>query len=188
MRARGVAVPPTRPHASGRPLLWICWPKASFPGAAAPGPPLLSRGCHPRTPATLQGLPPPDPRFFPRGCRPRTPASFTEAAILGPPLLSQRLPPPDLVYFIQARWHVCRPRPSPPMCTHLYQRVPQSARRSWLQWVHPRGQGVLASMGAPGRTRAHRGGGWCGPRSPLIRVRWHVCRRPSPPMCAHARP
>lgn len=32
-------------------------PPAFFPGAAAPGSPLLS-----------QGLPPPDPRFFPMGC------------------------------------------------------------------------------------------------------------------------
>ena len=80
--------------------------------------------------------------------------------------------------LIRIRWHVCR-RPSPPMCAHERPSVPEGS---------PRCQGVLASMGAHGRTRAHRGGGWRGPRSPLIRIRWHVCRRPSPPMCAHERP
>ena len=70
MRARGVAVPPTRPHASGRPLLCSCC------GFAGQKEKLLS-----------QGLPPPDPRFSPGAAAPR------------PPLLSQGLPPPDPRFF-----------------------------------------------------------------------------------------
>ena len=81
VRARGVAVPTTRPHASGRPLLWICWQKTCSSGWMKGERERIGNdkcvGQDARKRHNLfQGLPPPDPRFLPRGCRPRTPTSF----------------------------------------------------------------------------------------------------------------
>ena len=185
---------------------------ASFPGAAAPGPPLLSqrlpysdprffhRGCHhqtwctsyrpggssaapahrrPYTPICTRGFPkvPGDPGF--NGCTRGARGSWLQWA--HPGAHGRTGAAAGVVhgrrsYASGGTSAAAHRRPCAPMSAHRYQRVPQGARGSWLQWAHTGAHGRTgAAAGVVHGRRSYASGGTSAAAH----------RRPCAPMSAH---